>query len=337
MSPIQLHSVTRTISIALALTQFLGVRVAQSAPKESEIARLAAEQSAVMQQNLEKAVKELSDANRSAGEKDWKSALDSYAAALATLGNHRAPFSDLTRERAQAGFDRAAVKLSEQRIQEGRYKGNSESAEEILTDALARNPDNKDARKLMERLHTPGYFNKTITPSFREQIEEVKRLLSEAQGFYDTARFDLAFKRTDQVLLIDRHNSAARKLQEQINAAVRNFARDSYNEARSRAFRKLDESWASPVRKFSATENSQPLNQAKQQTRSDRLREKLAKIIIPEVKFASDTIESVASQLQELSKKYDNSADETKGVSFVVQVDNAAGAAAPAAAAALST
>ncbi len=322
------------LAFALLCAQLLAPIERVSAQGEAEIARLAAEQAAAMQQSLDKAVKELSDANRAAGEKDWKSAVDLYAAALSTLGNHRAPFSDLTRERAQAGFDRAVVKLAEQRIQEGRYKGNPEAAEEVLTDALTRNPDNKEARKLVERLHTPGYFNKTITPAFREQIEEVKRLLTEAQGFYDTGRFDLAFKRTDQVLLIDRHNSAARKLQEQINAAVRNFSKDSYNEARSRAFRKVDEAWASPIRKFSATENAQPLNQAKQQTRSDKLREKLAKIIIPEVKFAGETIESVASQLQELSKKHDNSADETKGVAFVVQVDNAAGAAAPAAAAA---
>jgi general secretion pathway protein D len=332
MSPSNFLKATRILSTALAFAQLTVLTAA--GPNEPDVARLAAEQAAVMQQSLDKAIKELSEANRSAGEKDWKSAVDFYASALATLGNHRAPFTDLTRERAQSGFDRAAVKLAEQRIQEGRYKGNQDAAEEILTDALSRNPDNKDARRLVERLHTPGYFNKTITPAFREQIEEVKRLLTEAQGFYDTGRFDLAFKRTDQVLLIDRHNSAARKLQEQINAAVRNFSKDSYNEARSRAFRKVDESWASPVRKFSATENAQPLNQAKQQTRSDKLREKLSKIIIPEVKFAGETIESVASQLQELSKKHDNSADDTKGVAFVVQVDSAPGAAAPAAAAA---
>jgi general secretion pathway protein D len=325
----------RVLWFAVALFWAFSKASTQAAPIQDKTSELAAEQAALMQQSLDKAVKDLADANRSAGEKDWKSAIDSYSAALAALGNHKAPFSELTRERAQAGFDRAAVKLAEQRIQEGRYKGNSDAAEEILTDALTRNPDNKDARKLVEKLHTPGYFNKTITPNFREQIEEVKRLLTEAQGFFDTGRYDLAFKRTDQVLLIDRHNSAARKLQEQINASVRGFARDSYNEARSRAFRKVDESWASPVRKFSATENAQPLNQAKQQSRSDKLREKLSKIIIPEVKFAGETIESVASQLQELSKKHDNSADDTKGVAFVVQMDNAGGAAAaPAAAAA---
>lgn len=334
MSSRYLPKTLRSLSTAVLLVQVVNPCTSFSAPDSTELSRLANEQAAFMQQSLDKAIKELADANRSANEKDWKSALDSYAAAIATLGNHRAPFSELTRERAQVGFDRVSVKLAEQRIQEGRYKGNADAAEEILTDALSRNPDNLEARKLVEKLHTPGYFNKTITPAFREQIEEVKRLLSEAQGFYDTARFDLAFKRTDQVLLIDRHNSAARKLQEQINAAVRNFSRDSYNEARSRAFRRVDEAWASPVRKFSATENAQPLNQAKQQTRSDKLREKLSKIIIPEVKFAGETIESVASQLQELSKKHDNSADDTRGVAFVVQVDSGAGAAAPAAAAA---
>jgi len=113
------------------------------------------------------------------------------------------------------GFCESGVKLAEQRIAEGKY----EEAEQILNEILseAYNPNCSQARTLLTHLRDPGYINKTMGPKFLAQVEEVKRLLTEAEGFYQSGRYDMAMKRYDQVLNLDPYNTAARKGQERID------------------------------------------------------------------------------------------------------------------------
>ncbi len=86
--------------------------------------------------------------------------------------------------------------------------------------------------------------------------ENVDRLLVEAQGFYDSGRYDLAYKRGEQVLALDNYNIAARKLEEKINHQRDNYANSAFNETRSRAIWQTDMAWANPVRKFNVAEVS---------------------------------------------------------------------------------
>ena len=73
------------------------------------------------------------------------------------------------------------------------------------------NPSCKPAVQLLSNLEQPDYYNKTVTPGFAANREEVTKLLIEADGFYATGRYDLALKRYEQVLNIDPYNIAARK------------------------------------------------------------------------------------------------------------------------------
>src|SRR6266513_2295366 len=66
------------------------------------------------------------------------------------------------------------------------------------------------------------------------EVEEVKQLLTEADGFYNSGRYDLAFKRYDQVLTLDPYNTAARRGQEKINNTKYKYGEEAYNETRSR-------------------------------------------------------------------------------------------------------
>ena len=45
----------------------------------------------------------------------------------------------------------------------------------------------------------------------------MKRLLAEADGFYQSGQYDKAMKRYDQVLTLDPYNTAARRGQERID------------------------------------------------------------------------------------------------------------------------
>ena len=69
-------------------------------------------------------------------------------------------------------------------------------------------------------------------------IEQTKQFVADADGFYQTGRYDLALKRTEQILNADPYNIEARKMQEKINKAVDDYGVDSYNETRSRCSRR---------------------------------------------------------------------------------------------------
>src|SRR6266496_10192 len=96
-------------------------------------------------------------------------------------------------DKAVEGFCKSGVALAEQRIAEGRYA----DAEAILSEVLSDRYDPKchAAQELYAHLRQPGYFNKTMSPTFIEKVEQVKQLLTEAEGFYNSGRYDLAMKR----------------------------------------------------------------------------------------------------------------------------------------------
>ncbi len=96
----------------------------------------------------------------------------------------------------------------------------------------------------------PAAIPPATTPGIVPSVDEVKKLMTEAEGFYNTARYDLAYKRGEQVLAMDAYNIPARKMQEKINLQRDNYANASVNEARSRAIWQTDVKWANPVRKF---------------------------------------------------------------------------------------
>src|SRR5207247_1287382 len=82
---------------------------------------------------------------------------------------------------ALEGFCESGVKLAEQRMAEGKFEEAEQILNEILTDAY--NPNCGEAQTLLTHLHDPGYINKTMGPKFLAKVEEVQKLLTEAEGF----------------------------------------------------------------------------------------------------------------------------------------------------------
>ena len=72
-------------------------------------------------------------------------------------------------------------------------------------------------------------------PKFIAKVEDVKKLLSDADGYYNSGRYDLAFKKYEQVLNLDPYNVAARRGEERINLTKTHYGEEAYNETRSRA------------------------------------------------------------------------------------------------------
>src|SRR5437667_8128056 len=151
-------------------------------------------------------------------------------------------------DEAVEGFCKSGVILAEARIAQADYVGAEAILSEILSDRY--DPTCRPARELMAHLHQPGYFNKTMGPKFIAKVEEVKQLLTDADGYYQSGRYDLAFKKYEQVLNLDPYNVAARRGEEKINNTKYRYGEEAYNETRSRQLSQLQKGWEHPVRQY---------------------------------------------------------------------------------------
>lgn len=234
-------------------------------------------------------------------EKDFETAFTSYRSACDALVS--SPLTESSRKQATIKFADAGVKLAEQRIAEGRMGDATTVLQTVLEASYA--PDHKEASTLLSRIQEPGYYNTTITPRFAANVEEVKKLMTEAQGFYDTGRYDLAFKRYEQVLNIDPYNIAARKGQENVHLARANYAGSAYNETRARALWKVDKAWENPVKKFGITAAPAIQTQSIEAGNIARITNKLNSIIIPKIDIKDGSLQEVVDHLRDKSKELD--------------------------------
>ncbi|MEO7723850.1 MAG: type II and III secretion system protein, partial [Chthoniobacterales bacterium] len=159
--------------------------------------------------------------------------------ALTTGGDHDAAIN---------GFCESGVKLAEQRIAEGKHGEAEVIVREVVSDRYA--PNCRSAQNLLSQLSEPGHFNKTMGPKFIAKVEDVKKLLSDADGYYNSGRYDLAFKKYEQVLNLDPYNVAARRGEERIDNTKTRYGQEAYNETRSRSLWQVQKGWEEPVRQY---------------------------------------------------------------------------------------
>jgi general secretion pathway protein D len=247
--------------------------------------------------------------------KDYAAAHEEFRTAVLYLPD--AVVSGKAHDEAVDGFCKSGVVLAEARIAEGRYADAEAILSEILSDRY--DPKCRPAQELYAHLRQPGYFNKTMSPAFIEKVEQVKQLLAEADGFYNSGRYDLAFKRYEQVLAIDPYNTAARRGQEKINNTKYKYGVEAYNETRSRQLWQVEKAWEQPVRKYGQTVT--PLGEAfaRDTAGTARINNKLNTIIIPRIEFRDASIREAIDFLREQAADNDPSPTGKRGVDIVLR------------------
>ncbi len=255
-------------------------------------------------------------------ERDYETAYAQYKSAVDALPD--APNIRKLRTVAMDGFSKAVMGLAEQRIAEGRWADAEETVKEILKPQY--NPNYEPARRLLARLESPDYFNKTVTPGFVSRVEQVKTLLVEAQGLYASGRFDEAYSKYEAILRIDRTNSAARRGMEEVNLARARVADASYNDARASMISQVDKAWETPVRRVDlgpAAIFDQPVLSSRG---TDSVARKLDDIIIPRINFTDATVREAIEYLRNRSAELDTNAVDAgdRGVNIVLKLDAAA-------------
>jgi len=261
--------------------------------------------------------------------RDFESAFSYYKSAVDALPSGGAATS-AERQQALNGFAEAAVQLARQRISEGRYADAELVVNVVLEDRYY--PNYGPAKQLSLQLKDPVHFNKTITPTSVANVEEVKRLLHEAEGFYQSARYDLAFRRYEEVLNIDKYNIAARRGMERLNNARAEYAGAAYNQTRGAMIAAVEENWELPVRRYDMGVSriiDQPPIDDKGTASISR---KLDTIIIPSIDFRDATVREAVDFLKGRAAQLDTSEPDPvrRGVNIVLKLDpdaEAAGAA----------
>src|SRR5437016_2693233 len=248
--------------------------------------------------------------------KQYALAHDDFRVALRYLPN--SPAAGNSYSAALDGFCESGVKLAEQRIAEGKYEESEVILNEILSDPY--NPNCREARTLLTHLHDPGYINKTMGPKFLAKVEEVKKLLTEAEGFYQSGRYDMAMKRYEQVLNLDPYNTAARKGQERIDLTKYQYGVQAYNETRGRAMWQVEHGWEQPVRQYGTGAGPIENAVARDASNTARIRNKLDSIIIPRIEFRDASIREAIDFLRQQAAANDPTTEGRRGVDIVLRL-----------------
>ncbi len=250
------------------------------------------------------------------GARNYLQAHEDFRVAVTYLPD--AVVSGKAHDEAVRGFCESGLKLAEQRVQEGKYAEAEAICRELLSDTY--DPNCRPAQALLARLQTPGQINKTMGPKFIAKVEEVRALLHDADGYYNSGRYDLAFKKYEQILNLDPYNTAARRGQEKINNQKTRYGEEAYNETRSRAVWQVQQGWENPVRQYGQASAPGVDAFARDATGTARISNKLASIIIPRIEFRDASIREAMDFLRQQAAANDPSEEGRKGVDIVLRL-----------------
>ena len=256
---------------------------------------------------------------------DYEQAMREYRLAVDSLPD--APATQDRRDAAMHKFFDATMKLAEQRITEGRYVDAETTVKVILRPEY--NPHYQPAVKLLTQLEDPDYYNKTSGPKFFARVQQVKDLLNDANGFYDSGRYDLAFKRFEQVLSLDPYNDAARKGEERVDLArTKHSEGTGYPATRGHLIWDIARGWELPVRRSGLETDSKNRGSSLVDTTGTvAMNRKLQRIIIPHIEFRSTTVSDAVEYLRQESARLDTESNpDERGVNIFLKLPVAGGA-----------
>ena len=244
---------------------------------------------------------------------EFRTAVDFLPDALATAKLH---------DEAVNGFCDSGVKLAQERVARGKAGEADAIAREILSDRY--DPHCTAAQAFIIHGQTVTQNDKQIetrtqtTSKFLSKVEEVKTLLADADAYYLAARYDLAFKKYEQVLSLDPYNIAARRGEEKINLARTHYGEEAYNETRSHELWKVQKGWEEPVRQYGQTVGGTSESLTRDVSGTAGINNKLNSIIIPKIEFQDASVREAIDNLRQQAVVNDPTTDGKKGVDIVL-------------------
>jgi general secretion pathway protein D len=246
---------------------------------------------------------------------EFRTAVDFLPDALATAQLH---------DEAVNGFCASGVKLAEERVAQGKAGEADAIAREILSDRYDPHCTAAQAFIIHRQINAVTQNDKQIetraqtTSTFLSKVEEVRSLLAEAEAYYLAARYDLAFKKYEQVLTLDPYNIAARHGEEKIDLARTHYAEEAYNETRSHELWKVQKGWEEPVHQYGQAVGGINETFTRDVSGTAGINNKLNSIIIPKIEFQDASVREAIDNLRQQAAANDPTTDGKKGVDIVL-------------------
>jgi len=314
------HFIQQAIRLPLVLSLSVSA-VCTFLHAETDVVAISEREVLKRQEEAKQAEQLIAKAKRDLADRNLEGAYSNYLQALQITK----PGAGTQKQRSTivAEFSKTGIDYANWLINNGRYQDAENTAKTILSPEF--NPTFKPAMQMLANLEQPGYYNRTVTPSFASKREQVKTLLNQAEGYYNTGRNDLALKRYEQALNLDPYSTAARNGMEMVNKQRKTYYDSAYNETRSRMLWLTDRTWERPVRKLTPTGRdtgaSLPGTNAAAGSK-DAISNKLNKITIDQMNLEDASIREVVDFLKQKSRQLDNSTDDPKkrGVNIVLKL-----------------
>ncbi|MBB5351896.1 general secretion pathway protein D [Haloferula luteola] len=255
------------------------------------------------------------EAREAYSKQEYKEAYDKYKQALQILPD--APLLADRREFLTASLGDAAVALSEEYRRFGKY----DEARTMLNDVLEENPNNFDAKRELEWIDDPIRTNPALTEEHSENVDEVRRGLYMAQGYYDLGQFDEAHEAYEKVLRIDKYNTAARRGMEKVAAAKTSYYQAAYDQTRAELLAEVDKAWELTVPPDAPAVDINGGSPVTKSAGSTYILQKLRNIVIPVIDFEDTSVEEAIDYLRVRSIELDTmEMDPTrKGINFFIR------------------
>lgn len=271
---------------------------------EREIARRLARQ--------EDARQSLDRGDKAYAEGDYENALSEYKGAVDALPN--APLTKEWRDLANAKYADCSVMLARERATNGRYT----EANDLIKGALAINPDHKGAKTFLKQLDDPDRFPRALTPEHVVRVGEVNRGLEKANSFLELGDYDKANLEYQEVLRKDPYNTAARRGMEKVERHRSAYFDTARDHTRASMLARVDEEWETKV-PVAGLDIKAELGLGTQP--SAYIKEKMERIVFPQVTFSGATVEEAIEFLRVKSRDLDllEKNSERKGVNIIMK------------------
>ncbi|MFT6861790.1 MAG: general secretion pathway protein D [Akkermansiaceae bacterium] len=249
-------------------------------------------------------------------EQDYRRAVSKYAQALSKLPEGAKAVSGL-RASAVQRFSQASLVQAQVLLRKGDAKG----ANALLDDVDVVDPDNAKAKAFREKSDDPIRTSAALTPAHAADVDRVRRLLFQAESFYDLGQFDRAYMTYEDILRIDKFNKAARRGMGRVNSAKTGYAEAARDQARAEIFKDVSAGWEQKVPDVNGAPKVGGDAMGAIAGGSD-IQAKLNAIMIPEVRLSAATLGEAVDFLRAISIQGDTTTldDSKKGVAFVVQL-----------------
>ncbi|MEZ5405441.1 MAG: hypothetical protein R3F23_04475 [Verrucomicrobiia bacterium] len=287
-----------------------------SAQKASQVAVLKRQQAVIRGNAL------LREGNALLETQDYKGALEKYRAII-TLLPAPSPATAPLQNKAYDGAAVALIQLAHENLKANLLDEVRANADEALSFVP------KDSRIQAERASLYAAMgialdqegkpmierdNPAITPRYLKDVADVNVLLQEGDDLLDTAQFDAAEKKYQQILTIDPFNSTARKRLDKVLDHKLRYAKKAQEVARFQSMTEVTEKWEMPIPKDVITDSGIFANAPLTRSNVENLSKKLKTIILPQASFDRASILDVIDFLNVRSKELD---PERKGINFV--------------------